>query len=167
MAYFKYFNLVGYDIRGKKNNQQFDIVTNILQRARLKPDFIKNNTFFAKYFVMDGETPEKLAFQFYGDTELHWVIMFANKVTNPYYDWPQTYLDLQKYITKKYGAGNENNIHHYEDVDGYEVDSDAAGATSITNSVYEEKRNDNLRTIDVIRAENVNSVVNELKTLLK
>ena len=42
-------------------------------------------------------------------------------MTDPYYDWPMTYFDLQKYIVKKYA--NPNGIHHYEDANGYEVDS--------------------------------------------
>ena len=88
-------------------------------------------------------------------------------MTNPYYDWPMTYFDLQKFVNKKYGVANINAIHHYEDVDGYEVDSTASGATSVTNFIHEETLNDAKRNLTVIRPEYVNNVVNEFKKLLK
>ena len=85
-------------------------------------------------------------------------------MTNPYYDWPLTYYDLQKYIAKKYA--NPNGIHHYEDADKYEVDADAPGATIITNSIYEETLNDSKRAIDIIKPVFVEQVVREFKQLI-
>ena len=58
--------------------------------------------------------------------------MYANYMTNPYYDWPMDYHTLNKFVAKKYS--DINGIHHYEDVDGYEVDSDASGATAVNPS---------------------------------
>ena len=86
-------------------------------------------------------------------------------MTNPYYDWPLTYFDLQKFVNKKYS--NINATHHYEDADKYEVDSTASGATAITNFLYEETLNDAKRNLTVIRPEYVSNVVNEFKKLLK
>ena len=167
MAYFKYFNKINYDVRGVKNNVNFDVITNILERVRLKLNFIQNQAFFAQHQIIDGETPEFLAYSYYGDTELHWIILYSQQATNPYYDWPLTYFDLKKFVNKKYGVANINAIHHYEDADGYEVDSTAAGATSVTNFIHEETLNDAKRNLTVIRPEYVNNVVNEFKKLLK
>ena len=167
MAYFRYFNKINYDVRGVKNNVNVDVITNILERVRLKLNFIQSQAFFAQHFIIDGETPEFLAYSYYGDTELHWIILYSQQATNPYYDWPLTYFDLKKFVDKKYGVANINAIHHYEDADGYEVDSTAAGATSVTNFIYEETLNDAKRNLTVIRSEYVSNVVNELKKLLK
>ena len=167
MAYFKYFNKINYDVRGVKNNVNIDVITNILERVRLKLNFIQSQAFFAQHFIIDGETPEFLAYKYYGDTELHWIILYSQQATNPYYDWPLTYFDLQKFVNKKYGVANINAIHHYEDVDGYEVDSTASGATSVTNFIHEETLNDAKRNLTVIRSEYVSNVVNEFKKLLK
>jgi hypothetical protein len=167
MAYFKYFNKINYDVRGVKNNVNVDVITNILERVRLKLNFIQSQAFFAQHFIIDGETPEFLAYKYYGNTELHWIILYSQQATNPYYDWPLTYFDLKKFVNKKYGVANINAIHHYEDADGYEVDSTAAGATSVTNFIYEETLNDAKRNLTVIRSEYVSNVVNELKKLLK
>ena len=167
MAYFRYFNKINYDVRGVKNNVNIDVITNILERVRLKLNFIQNQAFFAQHHIIDFETPEFLAYKYYGDTELHWIILYSQQATNPYYDWPLTYFDLKKFVDKKYGVANINAIHHYEDADGYEVDSTASGATSVTNFIHEETLNDAKRNLTVIRSEYVSNVVNEFKKLLK
>ena len=180
MAYFKYFNKIGYDVRGVKNNVNFDVITNILERVRLKLNFIQHQAFFTQHHIIDGETPEFLAYRYYGNTELHWIILYSQQATNPYYDWPLTYFDLQKFVNKKYGVANINDIHHYEDVDGYEVDAtdDASciahtlctptsSVTSVTNFIHEETLNDAKRNLTIIRSEYVSNVVKEFKKLLK
>ena len=164
MAYFKYFPIITYDVRGKKNQFQIDVITNILVRIRKKLDLTKLS-YFVEYFVQDGDTPESLAHQVYNDSQLHWVILYTNYMTNPYYDWPLTYFDLQKFVNKKYS--NINATHHYEDADGYEVDSTASGATAITNFIYEETLNDAKRNIKIIKIEYVAQIIDELKVLVK
>ena len=167
MAYFKYFNQINYDVRGVKNNVNIDVITNLLQRVRLKLNFVKNQAFFAQHQIVDGETPEFLAYKYYGNTELHWIILYSHQATNPYYDWPLTYFDLKKFVIKKYGEANINDTHHYEDADKYEVDSTASGATAITNFLHEETLNDAKRNLTLIRPEYVSNVVKEFKDLLK
>lgn len=162
MAYFEYFPTIGYDVRGEKNNIRVQTITNVLVRIRKKLNVI-NSAFFEQYFINDGDRADILAHQFYGDSTLHWVVLYANYMTNPYYDWPLPYFDLQKFVAKKYA--DINGVHHYEDVDGYEVDSDASGATAITNFVYEETLNDEKRTINLIRPEYLTQVIKEFKTL--
>ena len=163
MAYFSYFPTIAYDVRGTKNDQNIQLITNILVRIRKKLEII-NLAFFEQYFVMDGDTPESIAHQVYGDSTLHWIIMYGNYMTNPYYDWPLGYRDLQKFVTKKYA--DINGVHHYEDADKYEVDSTASGATAITNFVYEETLNDAKRQINIIKPEYTQQIVTEFKKII-
>ena len=165
MAYFKYFPIIGYDVRGTKNDINVQSITNILTRVRKKLEIV-NTAFFEQYFVQDGDTPESLAHQVYGDSELHWIILYGNYMTNPYYDWPLTYFDLQKFVNKKYGVANINNTHHYEDADKYEVDSTASGATAITNFVHEETLNDAKRQINIIKPEYIQQIISEFKKII-
>ena len=172
MAYFEYFPSIGYDVRGDKNNSRIQLITNVLIRIRKKLNVI-NSAFFEQYFINDGDRADILAHKFYGDSTLHWVVMYANYMTNPYYDWPLTYYDLRKYITKK--NSNVNDIHHYEDEDGNIVDSvnqtganpelqsAVAGAKPITNFTYEELLNDEKRTINIIRSEYIPQILKEFK----
>ena len=176
MSYFSNFKIIGYDVEGIKGNKQFTSVKNILTRIRMKTEFIKSRVFYSDYNVMDGETPESIAYDFYGDSELHWIVMYAQQVTNPYYDWPLTYYTLSKYIDKKYGA-EKLNAHHWEDVNGDEVNepgtlvgngtADVYGnATVISNFKYEERENDKRRSINLIRPDYVQAIKKEFEKLI-
>ena len=166
MAYFKYFPTIRYDVRGVLNNKQYDLITNILRRVRMRLSLIDNTVFYAQHSIVDGETPEQLAYTFYGDSELHWIILYGQQATHPFYDWPMKYYDLSRFITKKYGSSEVYTTHHFEDADGYVVDSDASGATAISNFLYEERLNDAKRQLSVIRPEYTGMITNELKTLV-
>ena len=178
MAYFRYYPKIAYDIRGIENDKRHDFVTNILARVLVKCHGWKDvdgsshealvaACEFEKHIIVDGEKPEILAHQFYGDSELHWIILYANgaSLLNPYYDWPMTDYDLQKFIAKKYGIYG-NVTHHWEDSDGYEVDEDAPIATAVTNAKYEEAVNDAKRVIRIIQPRYVDLVVDEFKRLM-
>ena len=164
MAYFDYFPVIGYDVRGEKNNSRVQAITNVLVRIRKKLNVV-NSAFFEQYFIGDGDRADTIAHQMYDDSTLHWVVLYANYMTNPYYDWPLPYFDLQKFVAKKF-PDNINGIHHYEDADGYEVDSDASGATAVTNFLYEETKNDEKRTINIIRGEYLPQILEEFKTFI-
>ena len=66
MAYFKYFPIINYDVRGTKNDINVQVITDILRRVRKKLEIV-NHAYFDQYFVMDDDTPESLAHQMYGD----------------------------------------------------------------------------------------------------
>ena len=179
MAYFNYFPKIAYDIRGVEGNEQYDYVTNLLTRVLVKchgwadvdgasHEALVGTCHFQKYLIRDGDRPDTLADQFYGNSDYHWIILYANgsKFLNPYYDWPMGNYDLNKFITKKYGVGNFSETHHYEDVNKYEVDSTASGATAVTNYLYEETLNDAKRTIRIMQPEFVGLVVDEFKRLV-
>ena len=179
MAYFTYFSKIAYDLRGVENDPQYDLVTNIFARILLKhrawkmagsrKDFLDSTAYFIKYIIRDGDRPDTLAHQYYDDSELHWLICYTNGINmlNPLYDWPLTQYDLKKFIVKKYGSANINAVHHYEDANNYQVDSTAAGATSVTNWIYEETRNDLKRTISIMQKQYIGQVVDEFKRLMK
>ena len=177
MAYFRYYPKIVYDIRGVEGDTRHDFVTNILARVLVKchgwadvdgssHEALVDVCEFEKHIIMDGERPEILAHRFYGDSELHWMILYGNgsRMLNPYYDWPMTNYDLGKFVANKYA--NINATHHHEDADGYQVDSTAAGATAITNYKHEETVNDAKRTIRIIQPRYVDLVVDEFKRLM-
>tara|TARA_B110000495_G_C23024735_1_gene608657 strand:- start:1539 stop:2036 length:498 start_codon:yes stop_codon:yes gene_type:complete len=164
MAYFNHFPVIGYDVRGEKNNINIQFITNVLVRIRKKLE-VTNNYFFEQYFVIEGDRPDTLAHQIYGDSDLHWIILYANYMTNPFYDWPLSNTDLQKYVAKKYD-NNIYGVNHWEDIDGYEVDETASGATVVTHYLHEEKLNDAKRSINIIKLEFVDQIIKEFKQLV-
>ena len=179
MAYFRYFPKTLYDIRGAENQRQEDYITNIIARVLVKchgwkdvdgsgHEALIGACEFEKYLIRDGDRTDTLAHQFYGDSELHWLILYINgiRMMNPYYDWPLTYYDLKKFVNKKYGVDNRNATHHYEDEDGYQVDSTAPYAEAVTNFKYEEAKNDLKRPIRIVQFQYVDLIVDEFKRLM-
>lgn len=97
MGYFKSFPYVGYTFP--------DNVTRAFKNISLRPDLvqaIKDGTNIEFYDLEDGETPETVAYNFYKDVNLNWVIMLANDVFNLYTDWPKSDKHFQDYILEKY-----------------------------------------------------------------
>ena len=86
--YFSNFPSIVYDASG---NFDFKVVTNLLRRVALRQKIKENTLVFDTYDVKNGETPEILADKLYGDSELHWVILLINNVTDRYHQWPKSY----------------------------------------------------------------------------
>lgn len=112
------FPLVRYSI-DKKLLNEYDTVRNLLFRVRILKEVMDMNmdTYYL-YTIKDGESPDDLADKVYGTSTAHWVILYANNIYDPYYDWPLSNSDLDKYIAKKYGSIEwaQTNYHHFEKV---------------------------------------------------
>lgn len=151
MSYFEKFPLYQYDI---SDTQERTLITDILRRVNLKGNARANTLVFDQYVVQDGDQPDMVAHKYYGDSELHWIIVTVNNITSRY-DWPLDQVALSQYVNDKYS--NPDGIHHYEinatsgdTTKKLEVASDTDGATSITNYEYEERENDNKRQIRLL-----------------
>lgn len=101
--YFDKFPRIAYDItrNGKTRNVLF---TNILFRIGILDKIKKNVYSYYDYVIPEGLSIENLAEKYYGNPELHWVIMLANDMTDPHYDWPLDQASFSKYIIDKYGS---------------------------------------------------------------
>ncbi len=159
MSYFDKFPLLVYDAKGQGN---YKLVTDILRRVKLRTAIKDGAVLFDKYDVKNGENPEDVAFKWFGSADLHWVILLTNDITDRYYDWPLNQVQFAEFLTDKYGAGNEDAIHHYEitkdsgDTSSkgpsdyshkVEVNSDEDDASSVSNREYEERLQDKKRQI--------------------
>ena len=172
--YFESFPTIFYDSNG---DGTFKDVKNLLRRVGLRAVVKSNVLLFDTYEVKEGETPEMIAHKLYGDSNLHWVILMINEVTDRYHQWPMTVPQFLDFINDKYD--NPDGIHHYETTQTSgdtkvkievfnEVDSDAyTGLTPITNREYEEDRQDKLRSIRLIDPKFIGQFVAEFQTLMK
>ena len=158
--YFETFPNRLYDINGDGNQK---LVKDIFRRMKVR-DGIKNNlSLMATYDVMNGDTPETIAYKHFGSTDYFWVILISNDVTDRYYGWPLSESDFETYVKDKYAE--PDGVHHYEVTqssgnttgDGpfdyshkVEVNSDAVGAQSVSNRQFEEREQDKLRNIKLI-----------------
>ena len=178
MAYFDRFPLMAYDVAG---NENYKLLPNILKRVKLRSGLRSGSFLFDAYDVRDGERPEDVAFREYGDAQLHWVILMTNNVTDRYYQWPLTQPQFQEHLEDKYGAGNEDAIHHYEITKDsgntsskgpsdyshlVEVNSDTDNASSISNREYEERLQDKYRQIKLLDSRYITDFVDEFNNLI-
>jgi|TARA_B100001093_G_scaffold260479_1_gene248954 hypothetical protein len=171
--YFKSFPIIPYDSVG---DLQFKDVTNLLRRVGLRAKLKSNTSLYDTYDVKEGETPEMIAFKLYGDSELHWIILIVNDITDRYHQWPMNFSQFNEYLNDKYS--NPDGIHHYETTQSSgdtkvkiqienDVDEDAyTGLTPVTNREYEESEQDAKRTIRLLDPSFVDQFVDEYKKLI-
>jgi hypothetical protein len=162
--YFKDFPKILYEFKvGSKN--QTAVVSDITRNIRFRRDVLSNVTVYDEYDIVDGETPEIIAEKIYGNAEYHWIIMLANDRYDYLEDFPLSSYELEKDITAKY-PGNEYGTHHYEDADGYIVNSTAAGAVSVSNYEYATRKNEAKRRIKIVSPNLIGTILRNFKELL-
>ena len=179
MAYFERFPLMAYDVAADGN---YKLLPNILKRVKLRTGLASGSFLFDDYDVIDGEKPEDIAFQYYGDAQLHWVILMTNNVTDRYYQWPLSQPQFQEHLEDKYGAGNEDSVHHYEKTTDsgptsssgpndfshkVECNSDDGDPDIITNRIYEQRLQDNYRSIRLLDPQFLDTFVEEFENLIR
>ena len=116
--FFDKFPLVRYTV-DKQLFSEYDTVRNILFRVGIIKEVMEQNIdAYYYYTIRDSDRPETLAERVYGSPEAHWIILYANNIYDPYYDWPMETKAFEKYIIKKYGSLEwaKTNYHHYEKV---------------------------------------------------
>lgn len=138
-----------------------------ITRRIVRADSYVNSLQYSYYIVKDGEKLEDLAYRFYGDPNLHWVLMLFNAMTDPIYDFPLSETELTRYIETKYS--DPDGIHHYESSgdpdteDGVWTTSDSEFALPVTNREYETILNDGRRQIRVPSSQLLAGIIKTLK----
>ena len=179
MSYFSRFPLLAYDIT---NTENYKLLPDILRRVKLRALVKSGTMLFDKYDVKEGEKPEDIAYKWFGDAELHWVILMTNNITDRYHDWPLNAPQFAEFLTDKYGSGNEDGTHHYEisrtsgRTSGQgpgdysylvECNSDESGATTITNREYEQREQDSKRQIRLLHKSFLGDFIAEFDSLIQ
>jgi len=183
--YFNNYQTVDYDL--KKNGKTITL-TDITLRYRLKRLLQEKGVIFYDYEVKDSDRPDIVAQKFYGDGSLDWIIFIANDIVDPFYDWPMTDRNFNNFIKSKYGSlsAAQGTVHHYEQIlrtgsihtDGtiinekvVEVDETtysslpAASRRIVYQYEYEEKLNNDKRSIKLLDARYVQDIVTEASNI--
>jgi hypothetical protein len=174
--FFSSFPKILYDIDNSKN---VTLTVDFFRRLKLKSKVLNESFLYDLYDVIDGDTPESVAYKHFGDTNLHWVILITNNINDRYYDWPLTTEQFENYLTEKYT--NPDGVHHYEinqssgrtTSEGpsdysytIEVNSTTAGATTVTNREYEQRLQDQKRQIKLLNQGYLTQLIEEFEELI-
>ena len=116
---YSYFRqLPDLDYPSLANDRQsiydYKIVKNIFKRAIIRDDIFDEVVAFEKYSVIGDERPDQLAYSFYKDSGLDWVILTTNNIVHVRDEWPMSSQDFLTYLNEKYTQQELANIHHYE-----------------------------------------------------
>ena len=187
---FKYQNLLEDSLNGDKI-----AVKNIFRRAKIRNDIFNNLVFFDQYAIVGDERPDQVAFKFYDDPDLDWIILVSNNILNLQSEWPIPQHVYNEYLLTKYGSEEklfEN--HHFESQElkdstgavvfpaglnipeNYEFeyfDSNVQQkkfhtnfGTPITNFLYEDRLQEKRRLIYVLKADYLNIVLDDMKDIM-
>jgi hypothetical protein len=118
--YFGAFPKIEYDINNISTYiyGPHETVTDIFFRFGILRSIVDDVTSYYTYEVQDSDTPELLAEQVYGDSGAAWIILYANGMVDPLFDWPLNYDAFQKMIIGKYGSveNAKTTTHHAEKI---------------------------------------------------
>ena len=162
--YFKEFPQFLYDFK-YANTTKTTVVTDITRNVRFRKEVLENITLFDEYDIVDGETPEIIAEKIYGNPEYHWIIMLVNQKHDYISDFPLPEQALEKHIVDTHAAARYS-IRHYVNAAGFIVNSNAAGAVSVTNDAFERDLNESKRRIKLISPQLISTVLTQFKDLL-
>jgi len=163
-----------------KNNGNYKLLPDILRRVKQRNVSASGQFIFDTYDVRNGEKPEDIAYKWFGDAQLHWVILMTNNVTDRFHQWPMSQPQFQAFLEDKYD--NPDGIHHYEITKSsgntsssgpndyshlVEVNSDTDNASSISNREYEERLQDKYRSIKLLNQRFLSDFLEEFDKLIK
>ena len=152
-----------------------DIALNI----RARKTALENYLIYDEYDIEDGETPDIISEKLYGKPNYHWLIMLINERFDYIKDFPLRSIDLERFVTEKYGSGNEFNQHvlpsgslYFEDSKGNVVDKMtlemyAAKFLELSEEEIEEKSTRYGRAFNSVSNREIEERINEKKRRIK
>jgi Base plate wedge protein 53 len=112
--YFQNFPNILYTF--DPNLTEYSVVKNIFARVKIIDAVLQNSLVYYAYNMKESDRAEIISDKYYGSTKRHWVVMFANQVVDPYFDFPLKDRDLNNNIIAKYGSlvNAQATLHHVE-----------------------------------------------------
>ena len=180
---------------GDQTISNYTEVKNLFKRAKLRDDIFSDLSFFTKYSILGDERPDNVAYKFYNDSTLDWIVLLSNNIVNIQTEWPLSQQAFYNFLIDKYGSEEVlNQVHHYETIQvktsdgatvvptGLTVPSDYSISyfdvnsgqkinnnnitKQITNLEYEEKIQNEKRNIFILKPTYLNVIFNDLEDIM-
>ena len=118
MGYFNYIPNVAVPsfLSEKKASNEYIVAKNIFRKIKILDELEDNILLFDKYEIYQGDRPDTVAKDLYGNSELDFVVILSANITNIRNQWPLSEYDLYNYSHDKYGS-EINALHHYQTVE--------------------------------------------------
>ena len=191
MSYFRELPDLEYQspFEDSNSSQNYVRAKNLFRRVKLRDDLKNVFTLFNKYQITEGARPDTVAEEIYGRADYDWIVILTSGIVNVRDEWPLSNRDLYRYAENIYGT-QLNAVHHYETTEvkdsngrlilpaGKVVDStftipkpDDYRATlnpvvGISNYEYETLKNEEKRTIYLLRPDYLQQYLNDMRTIM-
>ena len=188
MGYFRELPDLDYQsfLSDSNSSQNYLRVKNLFRRCKLRDDLQNVFTIFEKYEIVEGARPDTVAEEFYGSSELDWVVLMTAGIISVRDEWPLSNYHLYRYAEKIHGE-ELNTVHHYETKEvkdsqnrlilpaGKTVDSDFTitdpsdynstlnPVISVTNWEYEVRKNDKKSSIYLLKRGYLQQFLNDMR----
>jgi len=105
----KYFSTLPFIVANDPQGHKI-VAINLLVRTSIIPENLNTPSIYYQYDIQEGDTPEIIASKYYNDPYRYWLVLFANQLFDPQWDWPMPYDIFNNYINDKYAveAANAN-----------------------------------------------------------
>ncbi len=117
---------------------KYKLSKNIFRRIRARDSFNAIYASSTSYTILDGETPDGIAFKEYGDSEWFWTILILNNIIDVHDMWPQAADELDRYIVKKYGD-YENKPRYWETTEIKDSQGNVVIAGGVIVEMFQDK----------------------------
>jgi hypothetical protein len=127
----------------KTTNGVSVLMTDLMARCSIIPEILKNPLLYYDYDIQDGDTPEIVAYKYYGNSYRYWIVLFANQITDPQWDWPLDSNSFDSYIANKYQTFDPySTAYQYEKtITQYDATTQT---TTVNNIIIDESTYDDL-----------------------
>jgi hypothetical protein len=127
----------------KTTNGVSVLMTDLMARCSIIPEILKNPLLYYDYDIQDGDTPEIVAYKYYGNSYRYWIVLFANQITDPQWDWPLDSNSFDSFIVNKYQTFDPySTAYQYEKtITQYDATTQT---TTVNNIIIDESTYDDL-----------------------
>lgn len=124
-TYFQYFPNIQYAHHiNKAGIPSYLNIKDYFHLLTPRDDIYREDTLYVEYVVKNGERPDQISYEEYGDEQYYWIILQINQITDYYNQWPLSQDELSAYIFRKYGGDlGSAQIHHWETVETFDGDT--------------------------------------------
>ena len=192
--YFKQLPDLLYLDRENKEIRTYAKAKNLFRRIKLRSISTEQLANFQFYNVIGGERPDQVAFKFYDDPSLDWVILLTNNIINVQTEWPMDNKSFEKYLEDKYGDTLYDVVHYeskevrnasgeiilqrgikipqnysftYFDIGSNQYETVNNIALAVTNYIKEVKIQNERRAIRILRKEYIDEIQKELEEIIQ
>jgi len=192
MGYFRELPNLQYQspYTSRISSSTYVTAKNIFRRMKIRDDLKNVFSIFNKYEIDDGDRPDTVARDFYGKSNLDWVVLITANIINVRDEWPLSDKEVYDFTVSKYGLTEVNNIKHYETkkitnsrgvvvlrsgeivdagftinyYDGGDITTTPSNTVrGVSNYEYEVRENQKKRSIDILRPEYLQQFLNDIR----